>query len=163
MIYKHFTFSRRGCASGPCFGFHVARLRSSAHGQTAPDSPRRDVSLGGREKMPAAPRRGRAESGGGWYEGREVPSAWPQGRPRKRREAKGGKQGAGGDPEGSAFRAFIDLRAETSAILLAFRSLMTQPVGQSGSGQEDEGGNLEDENHGRHGVSGGRTLRSWDK
>lgn len=47
----------------------------------------------------------------------------------------------------SAFRSLIRLRAETSAILLALRGLVAEPVGQPGSSQEDEGGDFEDENH----------------
>jgi hypothetical protein len=31
---------------------------------------------------------------------------------------------------------------------LAFRGPVAEPVGQPGSGQEDKGGDLEDENHG---------------
>ncbi len=63
-------------------------------------------------------------------------------------EMKAGKAEAGTDREGSAFRALVDLGAETAAILLAFRGPVAEPVGQPGSGQEDEGGDLEDENHG---------------
>ena len=71
-----------------------------------------------------------------------------------------GKAEAGTDREGSAFRALVDLGAETAAILLAFRGPVAEPVGQPGSGQEDEGGDLEDENHGGYGVPPERTLRS---
>ncbi len=63
-------------------------------------------------------------------------------------EMKAGKAEAGTDREGSAFRALVDLGAETAAILLAFRGPVAKPVGQPGSGQEDKGGDLEDENHG---------------
>lgn len=69
------------------------------------------------------------------------------------REARGGMdEGArvgqqGADPGGSALRTLIDLGAETSAILLALRGAVAQPVGQPGSGEKDEGGDFEDENH----------------
>lgn len=60
----------------------------------------------------------------------------------------GGQGEAGTDRKRSAFRTLVDLRAETAAILLAFRGPVAEPVGQPGSGQEDEGGDFEDENHG---------------
>lgn len=59
--------------------------------------------------------------------------------------ARVGQEGA--DPGGSALRTLIDLGAETSAILLALRGAVAQPVGQPGSGEKDEGGDFEDENH----------------
>ena len=68
-------------------------------------------------------------------------------------EARGGMdEGArvgqeGADRGGSALRTLIDLGAETSAILLALRGAVAQPVGQPGSGEEGESGDFEDENH----------------
>ena len=59
-----------------------------------------------------------------------------------------GKAEAWTDREGSAFRALVDLGAETAVILLAFRGPVAEPVGEPGSGQKDQGGNFEDENHG---------------
>jgi len=68
-------------------------------------------------------------------------------------EAWGGTDGGvrGGQEEadrgGSALRTLIDLGTETSAILLALRGAVAQPVGEPGSGEEGESGDFEDENH----------------
>jgi hypothetical protein len=43
---------------------------------------------------------------------------------------------------------------------LAFRGPVAEPIGQSGSGQKDKGGDFEDDNHGGYGVPPERTLRS---
>ncbi len=75
-------------------------------------------------------------------------------------ELKAGKAEVGTDRERSAFRALVDSGAETTAILLAFRGPVAEPIGQSGSGQKDKGGDFEDDNHGGYGVPPERTLRS---
>jgi hypothetical protein len=130
VIYKHFTFTRRGCASGPCFGFHVARLRSSAYGQTAPDPIRVAFSLGSPKKSPPRAAVAAAQSAVG-PAGRRLhgPSPHLSGGGQKARELTRGSGRGGTNRDRSAFRSLIRLWAETSAILLAFRGLVAEPVG----------------------------------
>ena len=147
VIYKHFTFGPRGCASGPCFGFHVVRLRSFAYGQTGPDA-HRPGRLPRRRKKAAAARRVAARRQR--RVGRDEPGKAPL---PASGEAWGGTDGGvrGGQEEadrgGSALRTLIDLGTETSAILLALRGAVAEPVGEPGSGEEGESGDFEDENH----------------